>query len=453
MKKLLSTTAILLTLTAPALANETTDLRQEIELLKQQLSMMEQKLNAQENQIKANTQKATTAEENIVEVARKMETTPPASNENIKVSVSPLKIETADGHNSIQAFGRIQIDAAAFDDDVADHPDGAKFRRARLGVKGKVAKDWGYKMEWDFANDAVNAKDVYISYDGFKNTSIKVGHTKPRFGMEELTSANHLQLIERSSSGSAFGTGEKLGINLDGYWNHGSFAIGAFNDDAGTNSTDDEAISLDGRVTFVPMKNDVGLVHIGTAASLRKPDSATDSLRFRSRVDNNLQNLRAVDANINNVDQALLNTVELAGQYGPLGVQGEYYRADVSRNNGSADAEFDGWYAQASYFLSGDHRTYDTKKGLFGRPKVNNPVTEGGIGAWEISARYSNIDLNDTSAGITGGEMDTTSFGLNWYPTKQTKLMLNYIMADTDNNAVTPNDDPNILLLRAQIDF
>lgn len=85
--------------------------------------------------------------------------------------------------------------------------------------------------------------------------------------------------------------------------------------------------------------------------------------------------------------------------------------------------------------------------------KPNNPfsLSGDGTGAWEIAARYSNLDLNDGT--ITGGELDSYTLGLNWYPTKNTKFMLNYIMNETDANGTTPNNDPDYITLRAQVDF
>ncbi|MEJ0023880.1 MAG: porin [Alphaproteobacteria bacterium] len=57
--------------------------------------------------------------------------------------------------------------------------------------------------------------------------------------------------------------------------------------------------------------------------------------------------------------------------------------------------------------------------------KVFDP-SKGQWGAWEVAARYSNLDLNDhegvsgsavPAGGIRGGEQDITTVGLNWYPT------------------------------------
>ena len=147
--------------------------------------------------------------------------------------------------------------------------------------------------------------------------------------------------------------------------------------------------------------------------------------------------------------------MELAGTLGPLSLSGEYLNADVSRDNGFSDASFDGYYAQAGWFITGEQRPYSASKGTFGRVKPNNPfsLSNGGTGAVELVARYENLDLNDASAGVLGGELDSTTLGVNWHLTNNARLMFNYIDVDTDENAVVAHDDLTVYNVRAQWDF
>jgi phosphate-selective porin OprO/OprP len=57
-------------------------------------------------------------------------------------------------------------------------------------------------------------------------------------------------------------------------------------------------------------------------------------------------------------------------------------------------------------------------------------VTEGGPGAWEVTGRYSTLDLNDGQ--VKGGEMDVYSLGLNWWLTQSSQLGLNYRVVSLD---------------------
>ena len=97
----------------------------------------------------------------------------------------------------------------------------------------------------------------------------------------------------------------------------------------------------------------------------------------------------------------LLLGLENAYVLGPLAVQAEYIRSYVDVNSpGTAtqfrNVHFDGYYAQTSYFLTGEHRPYRKKDGYFGRvkPKKNFSLKRGGLGAWEVAARYSHANLD-----------------------------------------------------------
>ena len=63
-----------------------------------------------------------------------------------KVKNGPgLKIESADGKNSIKLSGRVQLDTRSFDHD--NDADTFDIRRAYLGVSGKVGQYYEYKLE------------------------------------------------------------------------------------------------------------------------------------------------------------------------------------------------------------------------------------------------------------------------------------------------------------------
>ncbi|MDR6306728.1 phosphate-selective porin [Nitrobacter vulgaris] len=49
----------------------------------------------------------------------------------------------------------------------------------------------------------------------------------------------------------------------------------------------------------------------------------------------------------------------------------------------------------------------------------------GGIGAWEIAARYSYMDLNDNL--VFGGKQNNVTVGLNWYLNDNMRVMFNWI--------------------------
>lgn len=99
---------------------------------------------------------------------------------------------------------------------------------------------------------------------------------------------------------------------------------------------------------------------------------------------------------------------EAALIWGPFSAQAEYAAATTTDAvTGGVDrgtVTFQGWYAQVSYFLTGESRAYDRRLGRFGRvrPKQNLWTMEDDgcgkkascfhAGAWELAARYSVIE-------------------------------------------------------------
>lgn len=461
MKKLLITTCVGLVLSSgAALADEKDD---RIAMLEQQLQMLAAEVQALKEERVAEKQEMAEIKakaEQAVSLAASIE---PSAGQVSDDAVSAVQTEVdvrmspspkfVYGDMSFQPFGRVHLDYAVFDDDAADHPNGAEFRRARLGMKGKVAKDLGYKVEVDFANDDVALKDVYMNYTGIEDTDIVLGHHKPAFGLEEMTSSNYITFVERSAPTAAFVTGHQLGISASHDGGNWSLTGGAFNDGAGRSSSDDEAWALAARGTFAPVADDDRTIHLGAAVMHRRPDQANDSFDFDSRAENAVQSSDSVSANFGNAESANIYGLETAVVYGALSAQGEYIMADVDRSSTNSDLDFGGGYAQLAWTVTGERRPYDAGSGTFGRIAPDNPFdpANGQWGALELAARYSTIDVTDGN--VLGGEMDNYTLGANWYLHKHVRLMANYINVDTDNNAVTADDDPQILLFRGQVDF
>jgi phosphate-selective porin OprO/OprP len=132
---------------------------------------------------------------------------------------------------------------------------------------------------------------------------------------------------------------------------------------------------------------------------------------------------------------------------GPVSLQSEYVRAFVTRPNANR-VDFSSLYVQGSYFLTGEHRTYENATAVFGRvsPKHNFEGIGQGWGAWEIAARYSRLNLDDQP--IFGGKLQDVTLGLNWYLNPNTRVMWNYVHADRIDTG-----GANIFQTRFQVDF
>lgn len=413
---------------ASAQAGGHSSLKEEIELLKKRLAQLENQL---EKNASVGSDGATFT----------MKDTTPA-------------FASADGSNTVQINGRAQVDAGWFNDDQTDFGDGTNFRRVWLGAKGKVRNDWGYSIFVDFAGGNATAQDVFLSYNGFKNTTLKVGKHKEPSNLENLTSYLNTVFMERSEGITPFRALRKTGLSYTTYGDQWGVSAGIFGADIGDTSSDDEGHSFTGRAHVAPLNADGNLAHIGASLRYHMPDAEDDSVRYRARPESKINDTRIVDTGtISGVKDTMSYGGEALFAHGPFTLQGEYNLTNVSRE-GNTDLDFRGGYLLASYVLTGESRGYNVAKGVPGRlkPKNDFSLKDGTFGALELAARYTTLDLTDED--ILGGELRSTTFGINWYPTSRTKFSANYVLANADENAATaPDDDPSVFLLRAQVDF
>ncbi|MDQ6957724.1 MAG: OprO/OprP family phosphate-selective porin [Mariprofundaceae bacterium] len=367
------------------------------------------------------------------------------------------KAEAKAHQSKLKIGGRIQADAAFYKDDPGlDMGDGAEFRRARLFVKGKVG-DFHYKAQYDFAGNGTKIKDLYIKYTGLP-VHIKVGNFKEPFSLEELTSSKYITFMERAMP-NTFAPSRHIGAALSGHGDSWSAAAGVFTNGAsGTTSGVDSQFDATGRLTFAPIHEKTRVLHLGAGINYSLP-SSTRTLRFRERPESHVTHKRLVGTgDILNVDSVLKYDLEAAAVFGPASIQGEYSRTDVSFQNGIAnEPSFSGYYIFGSWFLTGESRPYSVKKGSFGRvhPNHNFQLGADGWGAWEVAARFSQLDLEDT--GFPGGKEQNITVGLNWYPHPHLRWMFNWVHASVDRSPITTvarnNFGPDVFQMRAQVDF
>jgi phosphate-selective porin OprO/OprP len=363
-----------------------------------------------------------------------------------------LQGRTRDGRFSFLIGGRLMFDGAWYSKDKRELGSGSEVRRARIDLEGHVWNDWGYRFEADFAENEVELKDNYIEYRGFEPLRIRTGHIKESFSLEEQTSSKYITFMERALPNTLVPE-RSLGINARTYRDTWTFGTGFFGEGADDkNDSDgeiDEGYGISARGTYTPWVKPTQLIHLGASVSYRKTGD-DNAVRIRERPESHITSVRFVDTDdIENVDAMLGLGVEAAGVYGPFSLQGEYIRTSLDRDTGAPDLDFDGYYVYGSWLVTGESRSYRHKIGEFGRIKPRGIVGIGGIGAWEVALRYSNLDLTDGN--FDGGKEHNITFGVNWYATPNIRAMANYIRVDSEKEGV--KDNPDIVQVRAQVDF
>jgi phosphate-selective porin OprO/OprP len=394
-------------------------------------------------------------------------------------------IESADGQNSIYLTGRLHFDVGDYLDyhpaskfaSVQDLNSGVNARRARLGVTGKFAGDWTYSLIYDFGGTTDEGpggggvttggiQSALITYNGFNKgpfpLAFDIGYMDTPFTLEEATSSNDIMFVERPSiqavASNIFANDFRSAVgvrsNDDRYW-AGIYATGP---QSGATHNTGEQFGAFGRATYQVLSAPDYSLHIGgDVGGLLKPPSVggirtiTLSDRPEIRVDpTSILTTGALGTAANPVTGAAVYGAELAGGWENFFAQGEYYHIDVDRSHLTSNG-FDGGYFQASWTITGEHRKYIPAAGAYSGIVPDHPFSpwgnEYGLGAWELAARYSTINLNDHfrpgfapppgSNAVGGGNQTIYQVGLNWYPNANMRFMFDYLHGDINKQFST----------------
>jgi len=396
-----------------------------------------------QNQVQARQEKAA-VEEKLAEATKPSD---------VEVSVKGgISVKSRDGDFSTKIGGRVQADAATYSGS-PDIGNGTEIRRARINIQGTMYRDWGFKLDYDFSNTGPTGKgiaDAFVTYNGFENLEIKAGNFKDPFSLQEQTSSNNVLFTERALP-SAFAAGRHIGVMTSTKRQHWSLAGGLFGDSltaTGSSVDEDEGWGAGTRATWAPINDKSSVLHFGLGLNYRN-NGGGDTTSFKQQPETHVGGLNIVDTGtIAAVEDFYKVGAEIATVNGPFSAQAEYITTSVNRGTGN-DLDFDGWYAQAGYFLTGESRNY--KSGSFGGITPKASVGQGGIGAWELALRYSTVDLTDDD--IDGGEADAVTLGVNWYATPTLRFSANYIDVLEVDGGTYDDEEPRIFQVRSQWAF
>jgi phosphate-selective porin OprO/OprP len=500
----------------------------EIALLKQQLRLMEQKLERLEKKTNANAAVAATASAKADTAKADIKSAVANANAAIPVKgpVAPSGVVvtmpnnrpticTADEQNCVSLTSRVHFDVGGYDyrpNGPATSPQkldsGENVRRARIGVLGKFFGDWNYALVYDFGGSsdgfggsatgslpgggASGVENAYLSYTGLKpfggRMAIEGGIMDLPYTLDEAMSSNDTLFLERASAGiiaTSIAAGDFRSTFGTRWWND-SFWAGAYVTGPATGAihsassvTPNGASEQYGAVVRaagqVISGKDYSLHLGGDAEFLIQPPrnmvTGAQTLTLSDRPELRIDPTALVTTGaIANVSGAQVYSVEAAGTYGPLFVQGEYFWFNVDRNAntglppiGAPSLKFEGGYAQAGYVLTGETRKYNAASASYGGIAPDRPfsLAGGGLGAWEIAGRVSTIDLNDqlaTAAGIAGGRQTVYTAALNWYVNRNIRFMFDYLHGDVSKQASATNGTNtgsrfDAVALRTQVAF
>jgi phosphate-selective porin OprO/OprP len=321
--------------------------------------------------------------------------------------------------------------------------DGGSIRGFRGGLAGtfNFAKPWSYIIT--FATSAFERGfeegdlDEFILFEyrvniPLKRATLSLGKQRETISIQRLTSLAYLpSQQERASVADGLLPSRNFGIVYNNSLINGrtAWAAGVFNNwfHEGRSFSESPTV-FTGRVSGVPYvsKDESNLVHLALSG---RYSNAAGGIRYKAKTEIFSGPLSLDTELMEDVSSTFHSGLEMAWRKGPFILMGEYIQSNV---NASAynNPGFKGYYVVASYALTGEMRPYNKRSGLFNRLKVANGVNSGGWGTWEVYSRWSNLDLNDKN--IDGGEMNTLSLGLNWWPMASIQANVNYRYSTLD---------------------
>jgi phosphate-selective porin OprO/OprP len=351
-----------------------------------------------------------------------------------------------------------------------------------------------------------------VTYTGIPFWHFNVGVLEPALMFEGTTSSASLMFMERPEidniAADSFGAGDsRRGIEIgwaksDVLWAGDNLTFtGAFTGQktgtaANHGNGGDEQANLLGRVTERLWTNGLSNIQIGASGAtvLYSGNSAgggSQTLNFQDRPQIRVDGTRLVSTGGIAAKTGHMWAVDAGGNIDNFFLGGEYAQFTADRQCGSLTVtnnpvcvnsqavidhpDFSGWYVEASWILTGETKAYspsaiNNEVGGFNAPVPSRPFSLSGDswGAWEIAVRWSDTDLNwnpsqtaitnttGTSrlAGITGGDEQIVTLGLNWYLNRNVRVMINdNIVHVKKGTAALPDrdgQDLNIFGIRLQ---
>ena len=381
-----------------------------------------------------------------------------------------FKMRSLDNNFKFQAGGRIMHDWGFFTEDskfastIRSQENGARFRRVRFFMAGILYNTTKFKwdMDIDGGSNGVTFKDVYIGTHKIPVLgNFQVGHFKRPASLDSITSSKYLTFMERSLTNTFFKTRNTGFAFFNQHFNKRFTWFTFINKETSERPPDfqiDGDWNFTSRITGLPYISEDGKewVHLGASWSYEK---ATDNkVTFNAARDTEIISTLFTTGVIS---AEMFNIVGLEGavNWNQFSVQGEYVIADVDKGAGP-NGQLDSFYVQGSWYLTDENRRYSRRSGSIARfkPKQNfswnKKWSEGrGTGALQVAVRYSELDLNDSDAGIAGGEQESLTVGLNWELNPMSRIMYNYVHADFSSGVGADNGTLNSNLIRFQVDF
>jgi len=421
--------------------------------------------------------RAPTAESQAAQAAAQAQAaaaTPPAAvaaSEGVTVSMPRGRptIATADGRRSLALGGLMQFDMGGYFQNVNPNTEfphlnnGVNLRRGRLYFLGTF-DDFTANITPDFGDrpdGVVSLFEANVNYIGIKPLTFTVGYYHPWVSLDDATNpANELFLerpgivnvYRRLAAGIARAS---LGANAatEDYF-ASAYLTGPLFGAQGPRLLNGEQVGVIGRLAARPYHDENTNLHAEFSGQVAfHPNVDANGTPGVSRTTLTLADFPELRIDFNPLVSTGPLSARSANVYGgALGaswrnflLQGEYYQISLNQSKlpgvPSPRLGFNGGYVEGGWVITGEPIPYDVTRAAWARPKIDHPFSleDGGIGAWELAARYSTVSLDSNvvpgvpqniTGGIYGGQQQTAALALSWYPNDWLRFMLQFQYVD-----------------------
>lgn len=344
-----------------------------------------------------------------------------------------------------------------------------EFRRLRLTADGTGYGVYDFRIQMTLEPEAISdtasaqvspvIKDAYFSINEVPVLGrLRIGNFFVPFSLEQVTNDTNNIFLERSiPTQGIFSADREVGVALYNCTadQRMTWASGVFFDNvseaAKQRIDNNQGYRVSGRVTYLPYYDEPSngryLVHTG--AGVLYTDDQDSLVRFRARPQIHL-GPRIIDSGNLNAKSYTTGNIEGAVVWGNFAVQTEAFLSQVDMNTTEAKM-LSGAYLHTSWFLTGENRLYERfgqHGAQFARnvPYSNVFATRDGVslGAWELKARWSNLNLNSLDSGV----YNDLTVGVNWYWSDRTRIMIDWIHPVTSSAAIYGATTSDILGMR-----
>ena len=413
-------------------------------------------------------------EKTVAESAAAAEKKPAEQSASAEKSPAEEWVDLSSEKWTVKLGGHVQMDFihwAEADDPPVPARDYFEFRRLRLLADGVGYGVYDFRIQMDIEPESgdgvttpvVDIKDAYFTMHELPCVDQwRIGNFFVPFSLEQVTNDTNNIFMERSiPTQSQFAADREVGMAFYGVndaknftWTFGTF-IDSISESLKERIDDNQGQRVSGRVTWAPYYDEPsnGRYMVHTGAGILYTDDQDGIVRFRARPQIH-EGPFLIDTGNIAAGSYTTGNLEFATVWGPFSLQSEAFLSNVNRIADDSVYLY-GAYVYGSYFLTGENRIYERfgqHGAQFGRnvPYSNFFWVPGccGPGAWEVKARWSNLNLHQ----VDSGQYNDLTLGFNWYWTDRTRIMLDYIHPVT-SQASTPFGATTSDIIAMRFDF